>query len=193
MAATERQFHDSLDGFRQDHLARYLWVSELLGDTGHVIDAACGCGYGSSILADRGCDVTAIDVSEVALAYGKKHWDRPSIAWVQMNLLEAPALPKADAVVSFETVEHLKRPKVFLKAARLAAPRLIVSVPNEDVFPFNRKKHPFHCRHYTREQLFRRLEECGWSVKAWFGQEGKTGPVVPELVGRTLIVDAVRS
>lgn len=193
MGATERLYKSDLGGVRADHLSRYLWVSEYLGDKGHVIDAACGCGYGSSILADRGCDVTAIDVSEVALAYAKKHWDRQSITWAQLNLLEAPVLPTADAVVSFETIEHLKRPKVFLRAAREAAPRLIVSVPNEDVFPFSPKANPFHCRHYTRAQLFKRLSECGWTVTAWFGQLDKHSLVEPELEGRTLIVDAVRS
>jgi 2-polyprenyl-3-methyl-5-hydroxy-6-metoxy-1,4-benzoquinol methylase len=192
MAATERLYKSDLGDVRQDHLARYLWAAERLGDRGHIIDAACGCGYGSSILADRGCDVTAIDASDVALAYGRKHWDRPSITWSRMNLLDAPVLPQADAVVSFETVEHLKRPKVFLRAAYAAAPRLILSVPNETIYPWSRSKNPFHCRHYTRDQLFKRLRECGWKVTDWFGQRDKFSLVWPELEGRTLIVDAAR-
>lgn len=193
MAATERLYKSDLDSVREDHLARYLWAAERIGDKGRVIDAACGCGYGSSVLADRGCDVTAIDVSEKALSYAKQHWDRPSINWLRMDLLEDTQLPQADVVVSFETVEHLKRPKLFLRAARLAAPRLIMSVPNEAMFPWSKAGNPYHCRHYTKEQLFKRLRECGWKVTDWFGQTGKRGPVVPELEGRTLIVDAVRS
>lgn len=193
MAATERLYKSDLDDVRQDHLSRYRWAAERVGG-GHVIDAACGCGYGSSIFADHGCKVTAIDVSEVALTYGKKHWDRPSISWVQMDLLNEPVLPEADVVVSFETVEHLKRPKRFLRAAHEAAPRLLLSVPNEAVFPWSKAKNPFHCRHYTKDQLEKRLRECGWTVQAWFGQRDKFSMVWPDLEdGRTLIVDAVRA
>jgi predicted TPR repeat methyltransferase len=192
LAATERLYKSDLGDVRQDHLARYLWAGERLGNSGHVIDAACGCGYGSSILADRGCTVTAIDVSDAALAYAMTHWDRASITWTKMNLLDNPVLPEADAVVSFETVEHLKRPKVFLMAARSAAPRLILSVPNEDVIPWSKFRNPYHCRHYTKDQLFKRLRECGWKVTDWFGQRDKFSLVWPELEGRTLIVDAAR-
>jgi len=193
MAATERQFHDSLDGFRQDHLARYLWAAERIGDRGHVIDAACGCGYGTSILADRGCTVTGIDASPEALAYAKTHWDRPAITWLQADLLGVLSLPKADAVVCFETLEHLKRPKIFLRAAHEAAPRLILSVPNEAVVPWAQMKNPYHHRHYTKDQLVKRLRKCGWTVTAWFGQRDKFSMVWPEIEGRTLIVDAVRA
>jgi 2-polyprenyl-3-methyl-5-hydroxy-6-metoxy-1,4-benzoquinol methylase len=193
LAATERIYKSDLDSVREDHLARYLWAAERIGDKGHVIDAACGCGYGSSVLADRGCDVTAIDVSGKALSYARQHWDRPSIDWLRMDLLEDPQLPQADVVVSFETVEHLKRPKLFLRAARLAAPRLIMSVPNEAVFPWSKAKNPFHCRHYTKEQLEKRLRECGWRVQAWFGQKDKFSLVWPDLEEcRTIIADAVR-
>lgn len=187
----ERQLATTLSGIRHDHLARYLWVSELLGDKGHVIDAACGCGYGSSVLADRGFDVTAIDIAKDALAYAKTHWDRPTIAWLVGNL-EEPSLPDADAVVSFETVEHLIDPKPFLTAARKAAPRLVVSVPNQDVIPFDKKRFPFHHRHYTLNEVKELLAQCGWLVTAWFGQRDKYSVVWPELDGRTLVVDAVR-
>lgn len=193
MSARERLYKTDLGGVRNDHLARYLWVSERLGDQGHVIDAACGCGYGSSILADRGCEVTAIDVSKDALAYAKTHWERPAITWVRMDLLDDPVLPEADAVVSFETVEHLKRPKRFLRAAHKAASRLILSVPNESVFPWSKARNPYHCRHYTKAQLEKRLGECGWTVVAWFGQMDKVSMVEPDIEGRTLIVDAVRA
>jgi hypothetical protein len=136
--------------------------------------------------------VTAIDLASDAIAYGKKHWDRPSIKW-QVGDLSSPVLPKADAVVSFETVEHLKDPREFLLAAHRAAPRLVVSVPNQNVIPFVKKRFPFHYRHYTHHEIVTLLDECGWSVSSWFGQRDKFSLVWPELDGRTLVVDAVRS
>jgi len=190
MAAQERLFKADLADIRLDHLSRYRWAANRISGK-RVIDAACGCGYGSAMLADVGCDVVGIDVSDLALAYAKKHWTRETIDWVKCDL-ECPELPQSDVVVSFETIEHLKRPKRFLTAAREAAPRLLASVPNEDVFPFDPRKNPFHQRHYTLAQFTKRLKECGWRVTAWFGQADKVSPVVPELIGRTLIVDAVR-
>lgn len=188
----ERQLASHLSGIRNDHLARYLWVSERLGDNGHVIDAACGCGYGSSVLADRGFNVTSIDIASDAIDYAKKHWDRPSITW-RVGDLSTPELPHADFVVSFETVEHLRDPKPFLLAAHKAAPRLVVSVPNQNVIPFVKKRFPFHYRHYTLSEITGLLDECGWTVTDWFGQRDKFSMVWPQLDGRTIVVDAVRS
>lgn len=189
--AQERLYKSDLDHVRADHIARYRWAAKLLQGA-CVIDAACGCGYGSAVLADAGCEVQAFDVSPEAIAYAKQHWVRPDIEWNVADLHDAK-FSRADVVVSFETIEHLKRPKRFLRAACDASPRLLASVPNESVWPHDPKKQPFHHRHYTRHQFEKRLAECGWKVRAWFGQADKVSPVVPDLEGRTLIVEAVRA
>lgn len=187
----ERQLATSLCGIRNDHLARYLWAAERLGDRGRVIDAACGCGYGSSILADRGFSVTAFDIAPDAIEYARSHWDRPGIDW-RICDLSSPEFAASDAVVSFETIEHLADPRQFLAAARTSAPRLIASVPNQDVIPFVRKRFPFHHRHYTTDEFAALLGECGWAVTEWFGQKDKFSDVHQRLNGRTIVVDAAR-
>mgnify|MGYP001394874467 CR=1 FL=1 len=187
----ERQLATSLCGIRNDHLARYLWAAERLGDRGRVIDAACGCGYGSSILADRGFTVTAFDIAPDAIEYARSHWDRPGIDWLICDL-SSPEFASSDAVVSFETIEHLADPCQFLAAARTSAPRLIASVPNQDVIPFVRKRFPFHHRHYTTDEFAALLGECGWAVTEWFGQKDKFSDVHQGLNGRTIVVDAAR-
>lgn len=188
--ASERQLKASLDDVRADHLARYRWAAARV-PAGALIDAACGCGYGSAILADAGHTVAAFDVSPVAIHFAEQHWHRRNIAWRLANV-STTAFPAADVVVSFETLEHLDDPKAFLFAARAAAPRLLISVPNEKVIPFSKAAFPFHHRHYTRKSLARRLEMCGWRATAWFGQADKFAPVEPDLQGRTLIADAER-
>ena len=187
----ERQLATSLSGIRNDHLARYLWASERLGDSGHVIDAACGCGYGSSILADRGFSVTAFDIAPDAIGYARSRWDRRAMDWRVCELSSAE-FTASDAVVSFETIEHLADPRSFLAAARASAPRLIASVPNEDVIPFVRKRFPFHHRHYTVDEFAALLGECGWTITKLFGQKDKFSEVFPDVCGRTIVVDAVR-
>lgn len=191
MGARERMFVTSLEQVRLDHLRRYQWAAkELAGKL--VIDAACGCGYGSHVLAET-CHVHAFDVSPEAIGWAKTHWAKSGwVAFATMDL-HRPNFQPVDAVVSFETIEHLKRPKIFLRAAAEAAPRLIASVPNETVHPHSRKKNPFHMRHYTKRQFEKRLRECGWRVTRWFGQADKHSDLVPDLEGRTIIADCERA
>lgn len=192
MAAQERRYDCSLDTIRRDHAARYQWAARRLSCGSTAIDAACGCGYGSAILANSGCYVVGYDVSKKALRYARKHWSAPAIEWRVADLNASP-LPEADAVVSFETIEHLADPEPFLQRASLAAKRLLASVPNEAVMPYSPKANPFHHRHYTRDEFAGLLNRCGWEPVAWFGQQGKHSDVEPGLTGRTLIVDAVRA
>lgn len=46
---SERQMQSDPALIRADHTGRYRFASKLV--SGNVLDAACGCGYGSHILA----------------------------------------------------------------------------------------------------------------------------------------------
>lgn len=175
-----------MKGIRRDHVARYEFASERV--SGHVIDVACGVAYGASILADAGCTVFAVDKSEGALDYGAEHYRRDAVA---LHCADASQMdfPKADAAVSFETIEHLENPMPMLRALRSAAPVLIASVPNEAVFPH--RSNTFHFRHYTRAEFGALLRVAGWDVVEWYGQSGAQSEVEPEIEGRTLIAVAV--
>lgn len=191
MGARERLFVTHFDQVRADHLARYVWAAEeLVGKI--VTDAACGCGYGSYLLSKRS-RVHAFDISADAIDWARNYWSNGArVAFSVMDLHQAAFFP-CDAVVSFETIEHLNRPKMFLRAAAEAAPRLLASVPNELVFPHSEKTNPFHTRHYTKQQFEKRLRECGWRVTRWFGQRDKFSGLEPDLEGRTIIADCERA
>src|SRR3546814_15557036 len=66
----------SLEGIRDDHVARYRFAAEQLRAHGcrldnRVVDAGAGCGYGTFILAEAGFRVTAIeqDAGEIGRAH----------------------------------------------------------------------------------------------------------------------------
>lgn len=195
-----RQWSKTLDQVREDHRFRYEWAAELLsgGDVVSVLDAACGCGYGSRILADDGYIVTGVDLSRRALAFAQKHWSHECIEYVRGNLdvgvidISNPGRGLfTDAVVSFETIEHLVDPVPFLDYCKSNSYRLLLSVPNEDVIPFSKDAFPYHHRHYTLQEITDLIATLGGHVRAWYGQAGKTSRVEPETNGRTIVLDVV--
>jgi SAM-dependent methyltransferase len=190
LRAQERIFAKTFDEVRADHRHRYEWAGKRLSGK-LVLDAACGCGYGSAILARYGCRVIGIDNSETAITFAEKAWNRPKVHFRHGDL-QYLELPRVDAAVSFETIEHLENPKLFLRELTLCGVRrLIVSVPNEDEFPHAKSGNRFHFRHYTAGDLSELLVSCGWGVVAWYGQADKQARVTEGAKGRTIIADAL--
>lgn len=187
----ERQVADDLKNIRQDHTARYEWVAKNLPDSSVVIDLACGVGYGANIMASAGHKVLGLDIDEEAINYAVTNWSHDN---AQFGLMDASKgsgkIGDFDVAVCFETIEHIKDPRPLLRSLRASANLLIASVPNEDVFPYtwpDGRTTAYHHRHYTKEQFEELLNENGWLVQEWHGQEGANSEVEAEVAGRTLI------
>jgi len=86
------------------HIERYKLAS--LFARGKILDMACGSGYGSWILADKG-NVTAIDRNADAIKFAKQHNDHEDIEFIE-GLIET-YVPKErfTTIVCLETFEHL--------------------------------------------------------------------------------------
>jgi hypothetical protein len=190
----ERQIAPTLDGIRSDHVTRYKWAVDRIPPASRVIDYACGCGYGTHILADAGHTVVGYDNDQEALDYAQQYYAHKRAAWRIGNGNAPGELGEADAAVCFETVEHIEDPRPLLKALHTSAPLLIVSAPNETVFPFDdgQRHIEYHFRHYTKHEFAALLQSCGWCPVEWYGQKGEESPVEPNVNGRTLIVVAQR-
>ena len=159
----ERQQAPSLSGIAPDHIARYGFAERTIPWSVSVLDLACGCGYGSQILSDKGRKVTGIDIEKEAIEYAKAHYPGPTYEVGKAEEVTG----EYDFAVSFETIEHLEKPSLFLE--RLKAKHLIASVPNEVWYPFkpdqfSTDKYP-HRRHYTPEQFEELLASCGYMVE----------------------------
>jgi SAM-dependent methyltransferase len=195
MAVVEgRQWAPTVAEIRPDHVNRYRWAAEWL--KGHfeaprVLDAACGIGYGSAILARAGCRVDGIDVSQRALDYAAEHYPHERTRYLHSDVLQHRGA--YDAVVSFETLEHVADAQLVLERFAGQAPWLLVSVPNETVLPFDPGRHQHHRRHYTTDDLRGALGMAGYGLDGLFTQIGKTGPVEPGQHGQTLIAVAARA
>lgn len=99
-----------------DCLARYGLAKRYA--SGRVLDAACGCGYGSKILLDSAQLVVGVDESAQAIHWAEEHFQGPY--FIQGRIEEEPWTGKFETVVSLETIEHIKDPKEALKALRRA-------------------------------------------------------------------------
>lgn len=185
-----RQQAPTIDGIRADHVARYRFAAELLGGDA-VLDAACGCGYGSAILAQAGCLTVGVDKAPEAIAWARSYFGAGRTVFLERDLAQVEG--PFDAVVSFETLEHLDDPLPALAAFAACAHTLVASVPNETLNPYRAERFPDHVRHYSPADFDALLRAAGWRPLAWHHQaDRKPGTVLTGPDGIHTIVVAER-
>jgi SAM-dependent methyltransferase len=99
-------------------------VAEVAGLTpGRVLDVGCGEGADAVWLARAGWDVTALEVSGVALARAVEHARDVGVAvrWVHAELTEADLAPRSFDLVSAQYPALLRTPDGAAERALLAA------------------------------------------------------------------------
>lgn len=122
------------------HLDRYFMIRQFC--YGAVIDAACGCGYGSHIISQNP-DVTSVlgvDIDPETIQYANYQYqsDKVNFECSEIGLLHPP---KADILVSIETIEHLDHPQdLYDLAIKAEVHTVIVSFPAKVSTTYN----PFH-------------------------------------------------
>ena len=131
---------------RAQQLARYEYALRYVRDGDRVVDAACGVGYGSRILAQKARKIFAIDRNREFVEYAQRKYDHPRIDHILTDLnYRLPILRNSvDVLVSLETVEHLNDPFRFLENGRRTlrdSGTLILSFPNPSNEKYNSNPH----------------------------------------------------
>ena len=121
---------------------------------GDVIDAACGCGYGSAMLArvPAVSSVIGLDRDERTFVQAIREFgDDATFAVCDFERDDLVRLfREADTVVSIETIEHLEDPLRFLHAVRDAGvKRFVVTFPSFPTSSFN----PYHLNDITLDEV----------------------------------------
>jgi SAM-dependent methyltransferase len=135
------------------HLAVYEWVAERCAGL-HVVDMACGEGYGSAVLGRRAQEVTGVDANPEALEHARLKYSRPGLRFVR-DLIERHDEP-CDAIVFLQTVEHVQDPAGLLRRFKGMADTVFVSTPNLlTIAPPGAEKsgNPWHIREYRVEEF----------------------------------------
>ncbi|MDM0045149.1 class I SAM-dependent methyltransferase [Variovorax dokdonensis] len=159
--AEERDLHMDMmreQGRRSDaHMIRYHKAAAFIREGDRVLDAACGLGYGSHILAANSLagSIIGIDGSDYAIRYARTAFPGEDAPTFQVGFLPQ-ALKQfddgtIDFIVSFETLEHLEDPLSFLKEChRVLSPsgRIMTCVPNDWSEADGVDPNPFHFHVY---------------------------------------------
>ena len=157
-----------------EHWHRYAWAQRMVGDL-DVLDCASGEGYGSRILADTAKSVTGVDIDAKSVDHARRRYGRDGLEFLQGSALELPfADDRFDAVVSFETLEHLaEHDELMTEFRRVLKPRgfLLMSSPDKKTYSDDTGfENEFHVRELYRDQ-FEALLERHFPTFRLYGQK----------------------
>lgn len=151
-----------------EHLSRYMSVTDIVKGK-NVLDAACGVGYGTQLLAKSASSVTGVDYSEDAIAYAKEHYSSKNVSF---DVSDATKMPYKDAsfdvVISFETIEHIHNPTAFVKEVRRVLKPggvFVVSTPNDDEFT---EGNVYHVHEFDLKEMNKVVGGAFKNVKLYF-------------------------
>ena len=158
---TERISPITIEDAEPSHLARYKFAKKYA--KGICLDAPCGVGYGSKYI---GLPCFGIDNSLVAINHANKYF-KTNRTFFDLQSIEKINYPDnfVSTVLSFEGIEHIWKPKQFLKEVRRVLKPdglFIISTP--------RKPHgnEFHTIEYSLEEFKAILS--GFEIKEMYGQ-----------------------
>ncbi len=159
----ERFTPESRGAIWYEHWHRYCFAAPIARGK-RVLDAACGEGYGSALLARDAASVIGVDIGTEAIAHANARYRDSRLHFVQGSVTALPLRDATiDVVVSFETIEHLSAQREMLAEFRrvlTADGLLVLSSPNRPVY--NRDgavANPFHVRELDRYELKALLDE----------------------------------
>jgi 2-polyprenyl-3-methyl-5-hydroxy-6-metoxy-1,4-benzoquinol methylase len=120
--------HERIDGDWREHrghVERYELAATLLTPGAHVLDAACGIGYGAQVLSELHEDHHYFGVDRFTV-----HSEFLTFGWFTSADLDHWTPHRTfDLGICLETLEHLRYPHRFASVLMSSCSTLLVSVP----------------------------------------------------------------
>ena len=155
---------------RRFHSVRYEFAASYVANK-NVADIACGTGYGSHLLSEKGsaAKVTGIDIDAAAIDYAREKYGNKSVNFT-CTAGDSTGFTDGsfDIITSFETIEHVANPREFLSEFKRMLKqhgRLIISTPNG----WDDDNNPYHLQHFDFSQ-FKSVLEAFFQVEAIYNQ-----------------------
>lgn len=157
-----------------EHFQRYMGICDFVaGKT--ILDAACGEGYGSCMLAEYADKVVGIDISEDAVSNAmQKYSEQKNLSFKVGSIASLPLENQSiDVVISYETIEHVNaeiQEQFLLEIKRVLKPEgvLIMSTPNKELYTDLYDYHnEFHMKEFYKEEFKVFLKSSFLNVKLY--------------------------
>ena len=141
-----------------EHYHRYALAARWCVNT-RTLDAACGEGYGSAMLAQVSTSVEGVDISPQAIEHARQRYG--DIENARFSVADCTSLPfddnEFDRVVSFETLEHLaEHDQLLAEFRRVLKPDgcLILSSPDKATYSDGQNTvNEHHVKELYRDEL----------------------------------------
>lgn len=168
----EKSHQDVLD----IHLERYEFASTQLRGT-HILDIACGCGYGTALMAEAHPDkqFVGVDVDPIAVEYAREHYQADNLRYECGNgmdfqrLLSGNRYQQFDTIISLETIEHVPEPQKMVTHLLTQLSKegvMIASVPTTPTVDGN----PHHLHDFTVASFYRLFSQSNYQPNETFEQ-----------------------
>ena len=152
------------------HQQRYEYaVKQLSGE--RILDLACGCGYGTALMAAAHPDKSflGVDIDPEAVRYAVENYQLPNLSYLSADATLFQSKQAFHTIVSLETIEHLPAvDALFQNFKRLLVPngKLIASVPTTPTCDGN----PHHLQDFSERSFKRLLRQYGFDFSTGFEQ-----------------------
>ena len=160
------------------HLQRYRFASKQLQGK-YILDIACGCGYGTALMAARHPErqFFGVDIDPKVISYAKDNYQAPNLSFYCSNAMtfDKKSLSLGDefggfnSIVSLETIEHVPNPQHMVKhlLTQLSeGGHMIASVPTSPTADGN----PHHLHDFTVKSFFQLFSPDGYFFQASYEQ-----------------------
>lgn len=109
---------------RAENAVRLPWICEIITKhfpQGSLLDIGCGAGLLSNPIAQRGLEVTGIDLSEASLEIAKKYDGTKKVRYLKASAEKLPFEDESfDCVTALDLLEHVENPEsVICEAGRV--------------------------------------------------------------------------
>lgn len=157
----------------KEALARYEFAKKYVKSGMNILDLGSGTGYGTSVLMVGGVSVLGVDINTEAVDFSNKHYANSNVKFKKGDILKTLSKDKYNIVTSFEVIEHLKKPELFLKNINSSLKKnglFILSTPNAPIIsPNGGVGSPYHTKEFNYDELNKILKK-NFSKVTIFGQ-----------------------